>query len=75
MIVIGIDIGLVNLAYSSYNTIDKRLCVDNISLIENFKYNEGVIPYLVQIFIEERRALFLESSLVLIESQMKVRTG
>lgn len=49
----------------------KEVFVDKVSLIENYRYAESVIPFLVQQFIEERRALFKKCSLVVIEYQMR----
>ena len=71
MLVLGIDIGLVNLAYASYDTKTKDVTVEKISLIEKYKYSESVIPFLVEAFIQERRELFERCSLVVIEYQMK----
>ena len=71
MLVMGIDIGLVNLAYAWLDTVTKEVYVDKISLIEKYKYKECIIPFLVQEFIEPRRKLFEQCKLVVIESQMK----
>ena len=71
MLVLGIDIGLVNLAFATLNTTTKDVFVNKISLIEKYKYSESIIPFLVQEFIESRRELFEKCTLVVIESQMK----
>lgn len=71
MYVVGIDIGLVNLAFASYNMSSKEVYVDKVSLIENYKYTESVIPFLIQEFIEKRRTLFEKCNLIVIEYQMR----
>ena len=71
MLVAGIDIGLVNLAFALYNTSSKEVHVDKISLIENTKYSESIIPFLVQNFVEKYRKVFEQCALIVIEYQMR----
>jgi hypothetical protein len=78
MIIIGIDVGLVNLALCSFNNVTKKIehC-DKVSLLQpkgknvRYKYCESNIPHLVNEFICDHRTVFEKADMVVIEYQMK----
>jgi hypothetical protein len=77
MKIIGIDVGLVNLAFCVYDTTLNTVNVDKISLlysaVENkrYKYSESTLVFLIKNFIVEHEIVFKDADIVVIEHQMK----
>lgn len=76
--VIGIDVGIVNMSICMYDSLTNTFHAENGSLLEaksnpgqRYVYNESLIAFLCEIFLQDRIDLIKQADLILIENQMR----
>lgn len=75
---LGVDVGLVNLSICLYDSETSSFHVENGSLLSaksnpgnKYVFRESLIPYLIEIFIQDRIELFEKADYIVIEQQMR----